>query len=198
MFFSFNLFHRMETVECLEDIRLVIQRGPGRFPNTHTVAPQGLAYILIPLFANQPTDPKTRTNTNANTNTHSHPRDLHIYWFHYLPTNPKTKTRTNANTNTQWLAKTLPIFHYLPTNQPKDKDKYKRKDEHKHTVAPLCLAYMWENFYIFGGKVVRFCPWRKIEKYHVCISSESYNLQGHLSVFMSFHMRQSQRYWCST
>ena len=42
---------RQQTPECLEDIRPLIQRGPGRLPNTHTLAPQGLPYILIPLFA---------------------------------------------------------------------------------------------------------------------------------------------------
>ena len=40
-----------KTREWLEDIRPVIQRGPGRIPYTYTQAPAGRAFILIPLFA---------------------------------------------------------------------------------------------------------------------------------------------------
>ena len=40
-----------KTREWLEDIRPVIQRGPGRIPYTYTLAPTGRAFILIPLFA---------------------------------------------------------------------------------------------------------------------------------------------------
>ena len=89
----------METVECLEDIRPVIQRGPGRFPNTHTVAPQGLAYILIPLFAKQP----TQRQRQGQTQTHSCMPGPYLYIDFIIckPTYPKAKTNANAKTATK-------------------------------------------------------------------------------------------------